>query len=134
MPVNWTNNFNDNQTTTVITAKVKTAHAAAEGTVAAPLEVDNLTRLDHDGGLNWRAGDEFTITNVAADDDDQLYSIVSITAGDTDYDTGTVYSLVLNPVLQEIADDNATLTKEDSYKGNQGSAENHLRLRNQGII
>ena len=134
MPVNWTNNFNDTQSDTVITAKVKVAHAADEGTVANPLDVDNLTRLDHDGGLNWRAGDEFTITNVAADDDDQLYSIVSITAGDTDYDADTVYSLVLDPVLQEIADNNATLTKEDSYKGNQGSAENHLRLRNQGQI
>jgi hypothetical protein len=134
MPVNWTNNFNDTQSDTVITAKVKVNHAIGEGTVANPLDVDNLTRLDHDGGLNWRAGDEFTITNVTDDDDATLYSITSITAGDTDYDADTVYSLVISPVLAFQADNNGTLTKEDSYKGNQGSAENHLRLRNLGHI
>ena len=134
MPVNWTNNSNDTQYTTVITAKVKVAHPDGEGTTGDPLEVDNLTATDHDGGLNWRAGDEFTITNVAPDDDATLYSITSITAGDANANAATVYSLVISPVLAEIADDNATLTKEDSYKGNQGSAENHLRLRNQGQI
>ena len=133
MPVQWTNNFNDGQSDTVITGKVKVAHGVGEGTVANPLDVDNLTRLDHDGGLNWRAGDEFTITN-SPDDDATLYSITSITAGDTNYNAATVYSLVISPVLKFIADDNAIITKEDSYKGNQGSAENHLRLRRQGMI
>ena len=72
-----------------------------------------------------------------ANDDDHagiLYSIVSITAGDTDYDADTEYTLVISPTLEAQADNNGVLTKEDSYKGNQGSAENHLRLRNMGII
>ena len=130
MPVQWTNNSNDDlQSTTVITATVKVAVAAG----LATLNVDNFTQYDSDGGLNWRAGDEFTITNVADDDDATLYSIVSITAG-SGSGTAKEWALVITPDLNFIADNNATLTKEDSYKGNQGSAENHLRLRNQGQI
>jgi hypothetical protein len=129
MPVNWINNSNDDlQSTTVITAKVD-----GEQTSGTTLNVDNFTQYDSDGGLNWRAGDEFTITNVAADDDDQLYSIVSITAG-SGSGTAKNWAWVITPTLGETADDNGTVTKEDSYKGNHGSAENHLRLRSLGII
>ena len=130
MPTEWTNNFNDDlNSATVITAKVKGAQGSG-----TDLLVDNFTQYDVDGNpsLNWAAGDEFTITN-SPDDDDTLYTIVSIVEGSG---TGTAQEWTINhtPTLAKEADNNATVTKEDSYKGNQRSAENHLRLRNQGQI
>lgn len=132
-PLNWTNNPNDltiGQSTTVITAKVKGNQGSG-----TDLLVDNFTQYDSDGNpsLNWAAGDEFTITNVADDDDDTIYTIESIVAGSG---SGAAKEWTINhtPTLKVQADDNATVTKEDSYKGNQRSAENHCRLRNMGLI
>ena len=131
-PLNWTNNPNDltiGQSTTVITAKVKGNQGSG-----TDLLVDNFTQYDSDGNpsLNWAAGDEFTITN-SPDDDPTLYTIVSIVEGSG---TGVNQEWTINhtPTLAKEADNNATVTKEDSYKGNQRSAENHCRLRNMGII
>ena len=126
MPTEWTNNFNDDlNSATVITAKVKGAQSSG-----TDLLVDNFTQYDVDGNpsLNWGAGDEFTIAGH-----DTLYTVVSIVAGSG---SGTAKEWTINhtPTLEAQADNNATVTKEDSYKGNQRSAENHLRLRNQGQI
>ena len=128
MPVQWTNNFNDNlQSTTVITCSAKGAQPSG-----TDLVVDNFTQYDSDGGLNWGVGDEFTINN-SPDDDATLYTVVSLSGMGL---TGTAreWTIVHTPTLAKQADDNAIVQKEDGYKGNQRSAENHLRLRNMGLI
>jgi hypothetical protein len=130
MAVQWTNNFNDDlQSDTVITAIVDGNQAS--GTA---LKVDNLTLTDHDGGANWRAGDEFTLKN--SNDDDHAAVLYSITALSAMGMAGVnkEYTLTISPTLAAQADNNGVITKEDSYKGNHGSAENHLRLRNMGLI
>lgn len=119
MAVEWTNNFNDTQTTDIITAVV-----TADTSSGTSLPVEDFDVTDSNGNTNWRVGDEFTIEN-----DNTLYSIVAIgtiTAG--------VGTLTISPTLQATANDGELITKEDSYKGNHGSAEEHLRKRNLGLI
>lgn len=134
MAINWTNNQNDDlQSTTVITAKVKGNQGS--GTT---LVVDNFTQYDVDGaladegGLNWAAGDEFTITN-SPDDDATLYTVVSL-SGMGLAGVNKEWTITHTPTLAKQADNNGTVTKEGSYKGNHRSAENHLRKRNMGLI
>ena len=130
MPTECTNNFNDDlNSTTVITAKVKGNQGSG-----TDLVVDNFTQYDVAGNpsLNWAVGDEFTITNDP-DDDATLYSITALSAMGL-AGVNQEWTITHTPTLAKQADNNATVTKEDSYKGNQRSAENHLRLRNQGQI
>tara|TARA_B100001559_G_C16478086_1_gene612381 strand:- start:1027 stop:1425 length:399 start_codon:yes stop_codon:yes gene_type:complete len=132
MPTEWTNNFNDDlNSTTVVTAIVKGNQATG-----TDLIVDNFTQYDVDGNpsLNWGVGDEFTLKNGNDDDHaDVLYTITALSAKGL---TGTAQEWVIDhtPTLAAQADNDGVITKEDSYKGNQRSAENHLRLRNQGQI
>jgi hypothetical protein len=130
MPTEWTNNFNDDlNSDTVITAKVKGNQGSG-----TDLIVDNFTQYDVDGNpsLNWAVGDEFTIVNDP-DDDATLYSVTALSAKGL---AGTAQEWVIDhtPTLAKQADNNGTVTKEDSYKGNHRSAENHLRKRNMGLI
>ncbi len=121
MPVQWTNNFNDAQTTATIQMDVK-----GGSQTGATLVVDGFVETDPiDGSVNWKVGDEFTIAGLS-----KLYTITSIVEdeGNSDWDIG------VSPNLEGSPSNNAACLKEDSYKGNQGSAENHLRLRNMGLI
>ena len=130
MPVNWTNNFNDNQVAATIQFKVNGAAQNATTTLA----VDEFVQTDPiDGSVNWKVGDEFEIAGVT----DQLYTIEAIGFA------GAAGNLTISPATKASGPaDNALCSKEggsasdsaDGYAGNQGSAENHLRLRNMGII
>ena len=127
MPVNWTNNFNDAQTTATVTCVIDQADAAEDDTT---IHVDAFVLEDSDGvGYdNWSVGDEIRI-----EDNTGLYTITSIgTVAGTDVDLG------ISPGLNADVPNDKTVYKEGptevGYKGNQGSAENHLRLRNLGII
>ena len=126
MATEWTNNFNDVQSTATITFKIDGEEAQGQTTIS----VDFFVLTDPlDGSVNWKAGDEFTIAG-----DTTLYSIVSITAGSGTGDDQN-FDLVITPAtVLDPTPNNTVCTKEDSYKGYQGSAENHLRLRNQGQI
>ena len=129
MAVNWTNNFNDNQAIATVQFLVK-----GDSQTGATLTVDEFVETDPiDGSVNWKVGDEFEIVGLA-----KLYTITSITedSGNSDWDIG------VSPNLESSPANNAKCSKEggasddseDAYAGNQGSAENHLRLRNMGLI
>lgn len=126
MATEWTNNFNDVQAVGTIQFKIDGEEAQGQTTIS----VDHFVETDPiDGSVNWKVGDEFTIAG-----DTTLYSIVSITAGSGTGDAKN-FDLVITPAtVLDPTPNNTDCTKEDSYKGNQGSAENHLRLRNMGII
>jgi hypothetical protein len=126
MPVNWTNNFNDNQTTATVTCVIDGAGSEDDVTI----HVDAFVLADSDGvgRDNWSVGDEIKI-----EDNTGLYTITSIgTVAGTDVDLG------ISPGLNDDVPDDKVVYKEGplevGYKGNQGSAENHLRLRNMGLI
>jgi hypothetical protein len=85
----------------------------------------NQTDSDGTGRSNWKVGDKFTVTN---DSTNTLHEITVIPFA------GAAGNITITPGLAEIALDDEVCTKEDSYKGNQGSAAEHLRLRNQGQI
>ena len=130
MAVNWTNNFNDNQTTDTIQFTVAGNHSSA----ATVLSGHSVAEFDSDGtpSQNWRVGDEFHIGTATT-----LYSIVSarFIPGNTNG------QFIITPGLVGAKSNGAKATKEgvvsdddDGYRGNQGSAENHLRLRNMGLI
>jgi hypothetical protein len=142
MPVNWTNNFND-------TEPVATVQFVVNGTKTSgtTLTVDSFVQTDSDGGANWAVGDEFLIVNdftgttanvgAAADLNDTLYTIEAIGF------TGAAGNLTVSPAFVNTtagkALDDAICLKEPKdathkYRGTQRSAENHLRLRNMGII
>ena len=120
MPVQWTNNFNDTQSTDVITAAVAGSTGGSTGT--STLSAHSVTTGQ------WAVGDEFTIDDNS---DTTLYSITSITMEETGRDSASIGH---SPVLAVTAAAAKVILKEDSYKGNHRSAENHLRLRNMGII
>ena len=125
----WTNNFNDEQTTDTVQFKLSGAATAGDVT----LNVDEVVKLDSDGGPNWAVGDEFTF---ATDSTKTVYSLsaFSINAG-----APTQAIIGFTPILAEDVNNNQLCTKEGpsygvGYKGNQRSMENHIRLRNQGQI
>jgi hypothetical protein len=137
MPVNWTNNFNDTEPTATVQFLVDGTKIS--GTT---LTVDEFVQTDSDGGANWAVGDEFVIVNGGtigggSDLNDTLYTIEAIGFTDTDGDL-TVTPAFANTNAGKATDD-AVCMKEpksatNSYGGTQRSAENHLRLRNMGII
>ena len=125
---NWTTNFNDLQATATIQFRINNGSNEAIGQTV--ITVDEFVQTDPiDGSVNWKVGDEFTVAGNA-----QVYTITNIgfagTGGDLtiEREGGAAGGLIA-----EAADD-VLCTKESSYKGNQGSAENHLRLRRQGQI
>ena len=125
MPVNWTNNSNDGQSADIITFLINNGSDEAIGQTVITVDDFDQTDTDGVGHPNWKVGDKFTITN---DSTNTLHEITAIGF------TGAGGDITITPALVEAAVDDEVCTKEDSYKGNQGSAERHLRLRNQGII
>lgn len=135
----WNTNLNDAQAAGNVTAAVN--GVTSSGTTL-PVKSFELVDEDGVGHPNWQAGDKFTIINggtpgAGADDDDTLYTIVSI-----GFTSGSAGNIVITPTLGQVADDEAVITKfgtdptgdKTGYKGNQGSVKNHLRLRNLGYI
>ena len=122
---NWTNNFNDEESTDIITFLMD----GGESATATSLDVKDFDETDSDGKghANWDVGDKFTIATEAGTPEHTISSIGTITAG-----AGTI---VVTPGIAAggVADD-AVATKLHTYKGKHGSAENHLRLRRQGMI
>ena len=131
MAVNWTNNFNDGQSTDTITAN--TSGAFAYNSTA--MLVSSLAKDDSDGvgRANWKVDDTFFLPGSAS----TLYTISAITYAST-YATLCAAQqparITFTPGIVEAVGKGVVITKEDSYKGNQGSAARHLRLRNQGLI
>ena len=125
MAIQWTNNFNDEQTTDVITFAINNGSDEAAGQTVITVDSFNQTDSDGTGRANWKVGDKFTVTN---DSTNTLHEITVI-----DF-AGAGGDITITPGLAETALDDEVCTKEDSYKGNHGSAERHLRLRNQGQI
>tara|TARA_R110000824_G_scaffold44622_2_gene129699 strand:+ start:2096 stop:2497 length:402 start_codon:yes stop_codon:yes gene_type:complete len=133
MAVNWTNNFNDTlQGTDVITAGLSGDHIDNSTTVK--LSSFELTDGDGVGHPNWVVGDSFYVTGSAS----TLYEITAITqstgrtyATDT---TGEESNITITPGFDQHLSAGNVIYKEGGYKGNQGSAKNHVRLRNQGLI
>jgi hypothetical protein len=133
MAVQWTNNKNDGQATATITSYLCGA-AGNSVTSAATLNLSGFDTTIGQGGKgynNWAVGHEFTIAG-----DTTLYSITTVSNLSADSTTGdwSYGTIGISPVLAAGAGVGTAITKEDSYKGNQGSAENHLRLRRLGYI
>lgn len=131
MAVEWTNNFNDEQSADVIGGTVAGSHSLGASSLSAHSfnEADAAFGKNQVGGrANWAVGDEFTIAGTST-----VYSITSLTLDDDSLGLGNA-TIGISPTLDENKDNGDAITKEDSYKGNHGSAENHLRLRNQGIV
>lgn len=123
MAVNWTNNPNDGQSTDIATAGLSGTHTGSTTTLF--LSSFELTDGDGVGHANWKVGDSLTVTGSAS----TLYGITAIAGHGSDeavvtIDTGLVETIISGVVIN----------KEGSYAGNQGSAANHVRLRNQGQI
>tara|TARA_Y100000310_G_scaffold324013_1_gene385268 strand:+ start:345 stop:737 length:393 start_codon:yes stop_codon:yes gene_type:complete len=126
--VNWTNNVNDTQTDATIQFLIN--NVSHEGAGQTDITVDEFVQTDPiDGSVNWKVGDEFTIAGNA-----QVYTITVIGFTGSGGDLTIERKGGVAGGLAAQANNNVVCSKEDSYKGNQGSAENHLRLRNMGII
>ena len=123
MAIQWTNNSNDTQSTDSVQAVLSGYHAASVSVITVASVADAGSERAH-----WANGHEFNIAG-----DSTLYSITS--AGKL---ADLMASWVVSPVLALSAATGTVVSKEGGgsvgYKGNQGSAENHLRLRNQGQI
>jgi hypothetical protein len=127
MALEWTNNWNDTADFDIVgftLALDSGTYATAEVTLSA----HSVAQYDDDGvpSLNWAVGDEFLFVG-----DTTVHSITSIawTTGTTNADIG-----IAGPGLSEAKSPGLSGYKEESYRGLQRSAENHLRLRNQGQI
>ena len=129
MATNWTNNFNDEQSTDVITFLINNASHEAAGQTVLTVDSFNQTDSDGTGRSNWKVGDEFTVAGNA-----QVYTITVIGFAGAGGDITIERKGGAAGGLAAQANDNVVCTKEFSYKGNHGSAERHLRLRNQGQI
>tara|TARA_R100000808_G_C2155447_1_gene167991 strand:- start:14639 stop:15040 length:402 start_codon:yes stop_codon:yes gene_type:complete len=133
MAVIWNNNKNDGQSASTITSYL----CGVAGNFAASASTLNLSGFGtailegSKGYNNWAVGHEFTIEG-----DGTLYSITAMSNLSADSTTGdwSAGTITISPVLSGAARVGAAITKEDSYKGNQGSAENHIRLRRLGYI
>ena len=127
--VNWNNNFNDNQAAGIIGATVAGSHSAAVATLSAHSADEYDAEWAGDvGHKNWRVGDQFTVAGTTT-----VYTLTGLTLDDDGLGKGNA-SFGFTPPLDEGKDDGDAITKEDSYKGNQGSVQNHIRLRNLGYI
>jgi len=124
MAINWTNNFNDEQSTDTIQAGVSAALAYN----ATTAYLSSFAQNDSDAGVgpnNWVVGDSFTFAGSASN----LHEITAITHNSTSEALVTYTPGVLDAVGLGVL-----ITKEGSYKGNHSSAKEHLRKRNQGSI
>lgn len=123
MAVNWTNNFNDEQSTDTSSAGL--SGDATNGATTVSLSSFELTDTDGNGYANWRVNDTFYVTGSAS----TLYTISTIGTNTNDASWVT-----FSPGIVEDLSSGTLIYKEDQYMGNHGSAANHLRLRNQGQI
>ena len=125
MAINWTNNFNDEQSTDTIQAGVSAALSKSATTVY----LSSFAQYDSDGAgvgpNNWVVGDSFTFAGSASN----LYEITDITHNSTSQAIVT-----FTPAVTDAVGLGVLITKEGSYKGNHSSAKEHLRKRNQGSI
>lgn len=127
----WNNNFNDEQSADTITGTVAGTHGTGMNTLSAH-SIQQYDANSRDvGRAQWAIGDQFTVQN---DSTNTLYEVTS--AGWDPEGSGASTNAVfgITPGPAEAFSNGDTITKEDSYKGNQGSAENHLRKRNMGLI
>ena len=129
---NWTNNFNDTADFDIRGFTVAVAGGGNVADDAKTLSAHSVAQYDDDGNpsLNWAVGDEFKIVGHTA-----VYSITSL-----DFTTGTTNANIGFNEKNATTGADGTIShatsgyKEGSYRGFQRSAENHLRLRNMGII
>mgnify|MGYP003642911354 CR=1 FL=1 len=128
-PTTWTNNFNDAEPTA--TVQFKLSGNALINAVTA--NIKEFVVNDADGGLNWKVGDEFTL---ASDSTETVYSLSALSVN-----VGVPAQAIIgfSPKLPEQVNGNQLGTKEGpsygvGYKGPHRSMENHIRLRNQGMI
>lgn len=121
---NWTNNFNDTETTDVISFLLDGDEASAQ----TELSVKDFDITDSDGlgHPNWDVGDKLTF---AAETGTPVHTITEIDVNGAG--TGTI--TVTPGLASGLSEDDPGL-KQSSYKGKHGSAENHLRLFRQGLI
>ena len=130
----WNNNFNDEQSADTITGTVAGTHGTGMNTLSAH-SIQQYDANSRDvGRAQWAIGDQFTVEN---DSTNTLYEVTS--AGWDPEGVGSGAALTnavfgITPSPAEAFSNGDTITKEDSYKGTQGSAENHLRKRNMGLI
>ena len=137
MPMIWTNNFNDTQSTDTISFGLSgRAGGGTPGQGAYPATTTTLNvssfpvHNEATGIVGFKANDEVYWEH----DSSTLYTITSIvTATGAGLVVGGA-NLVISPGLTPALSANATFYKEDQYKGNHSSAENHCRKRNMGLI
>ena len=133
-PVVWQNNSNDTQGTSTITAYL-CGVAGNFATSATTLNLSGFSITAGQGALgydNFSVGDEVTIGGGTTHY--EITAMTNLSAGsDSNWSSGNI---TISPGLENLGAVKVgkSVVKEDSYKGNQGSAENHLRLRNLGHI
>lgn len=120
----WTNNFNDSQSDDTIQAGL----SAALTYNATTARLSSFAKYDSDGNgsENWKVNDTFFFPNSAT----TLHTIESIVRTSSDSEGVITFT----PGVKAAVGLGVLITKEDSYKGNHGSAAEHLRKRNQGSI
>ena len=136
---NWTNNPNDSQSTDDLSFGLSGAATFASGTTTITVSSwpgSNTTAASGDGfavgdylvdEFNGYTGSVHGLSNGVAPTN--VYEIVTITEI-----AGNAAKLVITPGLVETLSGNTQIYREDLYQGRHGSAENHLRKRNLGII
>ena len=134
-PIVWQNNKNDSQGTSTITAYL-CGVAGNFATSATTLNLSGFSITAGQGALgydNFSVGDEITVGGGTTHYEITAMTNLSADATTGDWSSGTI---TISPVLENLGAVKVgkSVVKEDSYKGNQGSAENHLRLRRLGYI
>lgn len=124
----WTNNFNDEQTASVVQAALSGAHSSTDTT----LYLSAADQYDSDalGYENYRVGDTLFVTGSAT----TAYEIETITR----QNTTQMIAVITSGLVDNVASGTLIYKDQgggtDGYKGNQSSVENHVRLRRQGQI
>tara|TARA_Y100000310_G_C20518678_1_gene732540 strand:+ start:404 stop:841 length:438 start_codon:yes stop_codon:yes gene_type:complete len=135
---NWTNNPNDSQSTDDLSFGLSGAATFAADTTTITVSSwpgSNTVAASGDGFIvgdylvdefnGYTGGRQLSLGKAPTN----VYEIVTITEI-----AGNAAKLVITPGLVEALSGNTQFYKEDLYKGRHGSAENHLRKRNLGLI
>ena len=138
MAIEWTNNFNDTAGTGSISFGL--SGRAGSGTPGVSAYPHDTTALNvsacpiHNEATNtigFKAGDE---VYAEIDGSAQLYTISSVVTATGAGLVAEGANIVITPGLQIYLSAGSVFWKEDQYKGQHSSAENHLRKRNMGLI